>query len=210
MRGDRGFMEQGVSGKAKRRATGRFRAILCAIIAASCVAGIGCAQQPALAPPGLRAPDVRYEPTPSDVVQAMLRIAKVNAGDVVYDLGCGDGRVVITAAREYNARGVCVDIDPRRIAESRENARAAGVADRIRFRNEDLLTTDIDDATVVMLFLSRELNLAARPKLLRELKPGARIVSHWHDMGDWRPQETVLVRSGGLERPVYLWTVPQR
>ena len=196
--------------QSERRATGRFRAILCAIIAGSCVAGIGWGQQPALAPPGLRAPDVRYEPTPTDVVQAMLRLAKVNAGDVVYDLGCGDGRIVITAAREFNARGVCVDIDPRRIAESRDNARAAGVADRIQFRNEDLLTTDIGDATAVMLFLSPELNLAVRPKLLRELKPGARIVSHWHDMGDWRPQETVRISSGWRERPIYLWTVPQR
>ena len=186
------------------------RAILCALAAVSCAAGIGFAQQPALAPPALRAPDVRYQPTPMDVVQAMLRLANVNAGDVVYDLGCGDGRIVITAARERAARGVCVDIDPRRIAESRENARQAGVADRIRFLNEDLLTTVIGDATVVMLFLSPDLNLAVRPKLLRELKPGTRIVSHWHDMGDWKPQRTVQVRSGGSERPIYLWTVPER
>lgn len=184
------------------------RAILCAIVAAGGVAGTGYAQQPGQAPPALRAPDVRYEPTPADVVQFMLRLAKVNAGDVVYDLGCGDGRIVITAARQFDARGVCVDIDPRRIAESRENARQAGVADRIRFLNEDLLATDVGDATVVMLFLSPELNLAVRPKLLRELKPGTRIVSHWHDMGDWKPQETVLVWSGGRERPIYLWTVP--
>jgi ubiquinone/menaquinone biosynthesis C-methylase UbiE len=145
-----------------------------------------------------------------DVVGAMLRLAKVNAGDVVYDLGCGDGRIVITAARQFGARGVCVDIDPRRIAESRENARQAGVTERIQFLNVDLLATRIDDATVVMLFLSRELNLAVRPKLLRELKPGTRIVSHWHDMGDWKPQETVRVQSSGRERPIYLWTVPER
>jgi len=174
------------------------------------MAGIGFAQQPAPAPPALRAPDVRYDPTAMDVVQAMLRLAKVNAGDVVYDLGCGDGRIVITAARELNARGVCVDIDPQRIAESRENAREAGVTDRIRFRNEDLFTTDIGDATVVMLFLFPDLNLKVRPKLLRELKPGTRIVSHWHDMGDWTPQETVRVRSAGRERPIYLRTVPER
>jgi SAM-dependent methyltransferase len=181
------------------------RAILCAIVAASCAAGIGFAQ-----PPPLRAPDVRYEPTPMDVVHAMLGLANVNAGDVVYDLGCGDGRFVITAARQFGARGVCVDIDPRRIAESRENARQAGVIERIRFVNEDLLATRIDDATVVMLFLSRELNLAVRPKLLHELKPGTRIVSHWHDMGDWKPQETMRVRSSGRERPIYLWNVPER
>jgi ubiquinone/menaquinone biosynthesis C-methylase UbiE len=145
-----------------------------------------------------------------DVVGAMLQLAKVNAGDVVYDLGCGDGRIVITAARQFGARGVCVDIDPRRIAESRENARQASVSERIQFLNVDLLATRIDDATVVMLFLSRELNLAVRPKLLRELKPGTRIVSHWHDMGDWKPQETVRVQSSGRERPIYLWTVPER
>ena len=167
------------------------------MVAASCVAGTGFAQQPGPAPPELRAPDVRYEPTPMDVVQVMLRLANVNAGDVVYDLGCGDGRIVITAARQFDARGVCVDIDPRRIAESRENARRAGVTHRIQFLNNDLLTTDIGDATVVMLFLSPQLNLAVRPKLLHELKRGTRIVSHWHDMGDWKPQETVRVQSGG-------------
>ena len=113
----RGFIEQGVGGKGKRRAPGRHRVILCAIVAASCVAGIACAQQPAPAPLDLRAPDVRYEPTPMDVVQAMLRLANVNSGDVVYDLGCGDGRIVITAARQFDTRGVCIDIDPRRIAE---------------------------------------------------------------------------------------------
>jgi len=184
------------------------RALLCAIVAAISVAGIACAQEPAPAPPALRAPDVRYEPSAIDVVQVMLRLAKVKAGDVVYDLGCGDGRIVITAAREFGAHGLCVDIDPQRIAESRENARQAGVADRIRFLNQDLLTTDIGDATVVMLFLSPALNLRVRPKLLRELKPGSRIVSHWHDMGDWKPQEIVRVQSGGYEHPVYLWAVP--
>jgi ribosomal protein L11 methylase PrmA len=129
---------------------------------------------------------------------------------VVYDLGCGDGRIVIAAAREFGARGVCVDIDHSRIIESRENARQANVIDRIRFINEDLFATDLADATVVTLFLSAELNLAVRPKLPRELKRGTRIVSHWHHMGDWRPQETVRVRSEGGERPVYLWTVLER
>jgi SAM-dependent methyltransferase len=186
------------------------RTILSAIVAVGSVAGISCAQQPALGPPPPRAPDVRYEPTPPDVVQVMLRVANVKPGDVVYDLGCGDGRIVITAVRQFDAGGVCVDIDPQRIAESRENARAAGVTDRIRFLNQDLFLTDVDEATVVMLFLSPELNLKVRPKLLRELKPGARIVSHWHDMGDWKPQETVRVQSGGWERPVYLWTIPAR
>jgi ribosomal protein L11 methylase PrmA len=158
----------------------------------------------------LRAPDVRYEPTAMDVVQAMLRLGKVGAEDVVYDLGCGDGRIVIAAVRETGARGVCVDIDPRRIAESRENARKAGVADRIQFRIEDLFTTEIGTATVVMLFLYPDLNLKLRPRLLAELKPGARVVSHWHDMGDWKPLETVRVVSDGRERPVHLWIVSPR
>lgn len=140
----------------------------------------------------------------------MLRLAAIKPGEVVYDLGCGDGRIVITAVREYAARGVCVDIDPQRIAESQQNAGAAGVTDQIRFVNQDLFMTDVSDAAVVMLFLSPALNLKARPKLLRELKPGARIVSHWHDMGDWKPQKTVTVRSSGRERSVYLWTIPPR
>ncbi len=210
MRRHREFIEQSADGEAKRQAAARHRALLCAILAATCLAGLALAQQPAQAPPALRVPDVRYEPTAMDVVQAMLRLGKVDAGDVVYDLGCGDGRIVIAAVRQFNARGVCVDIDPQRIAESRENAREAGVTDRVRFRNEDLLATNIGDATVVMLFLSPELNLKVRPKLLRELKPGTRIVSHWHNMADWPPQETVLVRSEGRERPLYLWTVPER
>lgn len=132
----------------------RQRASLAAIVAASCVAGIAFAQPPAPAPSALRAPDVRYQPTSMDVVHAMLRLADVKAGDVVCDLGCGDGRIVITAARELAAHGVCVDIDPRRIAESRENARQAGVTHRIRFLNDDLMAAGIGDATVVMLFLS--------------------------------------------------------
>jgi ribosomal protein L11 methylase PrmA len=151
---------------------------------------------------------VHYEPTAPEVVEVMLRLADVKANEVVYDLGCGDGRIVIAAAREFGARGVCVDIDPQRIAESQENARAAGVADRIRFLNQDLFVTDLREAAVVMLFLSPGLNLKVRPKLLRELKPGARIVSHWHDMGDWTPQKTVRVQSSGRERSVYLWTIP--
>jgi SAM-dependent methyltransferase len=192
------------------RAATRHGAILLAVVAVGGVADIGGAQQSPVAPPTLRAPDVRYEPTPMEVVHAMLRLAKVTASDVVYDLGCGDGRIVITAARQFGARGVCVDIDPLRITESRENARQANVTDRIRFLNEDLFVTDVGDATVVTLFLSPELNLAVRPKLQRELKPGTRIVSYWHQMGDWKAQETVRVRSGNREVPIYLWTVLDR
>jgi SAM-dependent methyltransferase len=166
------------------------------------IAGCAWAQQPASPLP---APGVRYEPTSPDVVEVMLRLANVRPDDVVYDLGCGDGRIVIAAVRAGAGRGVCVDVDPRRIAESRDNAREAGVADRIRFLNQDLFTADLAEATVVMLFLSPDFNLKLRPKLERELKPGARIVSHWHDMGDWPPRETVRVTSGGRARPVYLW-----
>ena len=199
-----------MSAKGNLRAAGRHGAMLLALVAASCVAPIGDAQQSPVAPPALRAPDVAYEPTPTEVVHAMLRLAKVTAADAVYDLGCGDGRIVITAARHLGARGVGVDIDPLRIDESRENARRAGVTDRIRFLNEDLFRTDISEATVVTLFLSQEVNLAVRPKLQRELKPGTRIVSHWHHMGDWKPQETVRVRSGDREHPIYLWIIPDR
>jgi SAM-dependent methyltransferase len=203
-------MNQRVCGMIKRRTAGGLRTILCAIVLASSVAGIGCGEQPTSGASSLRAPDVHYEPTSPDVVGVMLRLADMKAGEVVYDLGCGDGRIVITAVRAFGARGVCVDIDPQRIAESQENARAAGVADHIRFLNQDLFVTDLSEATVVMLFLSSALNLKVRPKLLRELKPGARIVSHWHDMGDWTPQKTVRVQSSGRERSVYLWTIPAR
>ncbi|MGH8691366.1 MAG: methyltransferase domain-containing protein [Burkholderiales bacterium] len=155
----------------------------------------------------LGAPEVRYEPTPMDVVGAMLELAAPGADDLVADLGCGDGRIVIEAVQRYGARGLCVDIDPRRIAEATANARRAGVEERIGFVNQDLLATDLRGVTVVMLFLSPDLNLRLRPKLWRELAPGARVVSHWHDMGDWRPLRTLRVRSDGRERPVYFWQV---
>jgi SAM-dependent methyltransferase len=188
---------------------GRPRIILCTIFLAGFVAG-SCGDRPTSGQSSLRSPDVHYEPTSPEVVDIMLRLAAIKPGEVVYDLGCGDGRIVITAVRDYGARGVCVDIDPKRIAESQENAREAGVTDQIRFLNQDLFVTDVSDAAVVMLFLSPALNLKLRPKLLRELKPGARIASHWHDMDDWKPQKTMRVRSSGRERNVYLWTIPAR
>jgi 16S rRNA G966 N2-methylase RsmD len=153
-------------------------------------------------------PEVQYEPTPMDVVHVMLDLARVHAGDVVADLGCGDGRLVIEAVRRHGARGLCVDIDPKRIAEARRNAAAAGITERIAFRNEDLFATELRGVTVVMLFLSPRFNLKLRPKLERELASGARVVSHWHDMGDWPPKRTVRVKSDGRERAVYLWTMP--
>jgi 16S rRNA G966 N2-methylase RsmD len=170
------------------------RVLACVLLIAGCAA--------------LRPPDVLYEPTPMDVVQAMLELAAVGREDLVADLACGDGRIVIEAVRRYGARGLCVDIDPERIAEATQNARAAGVADRIRFLNQDLFVTDLREVSAVMLFLSPQFNLQLRPKLARELAPGARVVSHWHRMGDWEPTRTLRVKSGGRERPVYLWTMP--
>jgi SAM-dependent methyltransferase len=159
----------------------------------------------ALAAAQPRAPNVRYEPSPDAVVNAMTGLAQVQAQDVVYDLGCGDGRLVIAAAR-LGARAVCVDIDPLRITEAQQNARQAGVAERIEFRTQDLFETDLREATVVMLFLSADFNLALRQRL-RSLKPGTRVVSHWHGMGDWKPQKSASIRSGWREHPVYLWVI---
>jgi len=159
------------------------------------------------APTGLRAPDVPYEPSAPQVVQTMIELAGIRPGELVFDLGCGDGRVVIAAVRERDARGVCIDIDPRRIEEARANAARAGIADRIQFINQDLFEVDLRRADVVMLFLWPQVNLKLRPKLRAELKPGARVVSHWHDMGDWTPDRTVRMTLDGRERAIYLWTL---
>ena len=148
-----------------------------------------------------------YEPTPQHVVEVMLELAKVGPNDVVYDLGCGDGRIVIAAVKTFGARGVCVDIDPERIRESRANAEQAGVAQRIRFLNQDLFETDIRDATVVTLFLYPDVNLKLRPKLWRDLAPGTRVVSYVHDMRDWKPQETRTMQAVRGSRKVYLWII---
>ena len=150
--------------------------------------------------------DVPYVPTMESTVLEMLRLARVGPKDVVYDLGCGDGRIVITAAQKYGARGVGIDIDPARIAESRENARAAGVEDRVRFEVGDLFQADIAEATVVTLYLLPDVNRRLMPKLLAELKPGTRVVSHAFDMGDWKPEQV----STAAEGTVYLWRVPKR
>jgi SAM-dependent methyltransferase len=152
------------------------------------------------------ASDVPFVPTPDAVVARMLTLAKVGPKDVVYDLGSGDGRIVITAARKHGARGVGIDIDPERIKEARANARKAGVAGRVEFREGDLFKADISAASVVTLYLLPSVNLQLRPKLLSELKPGTRIVSHGFDMGDWQPAATAKV--GGST--VYYWVVPER
>ena len=137
----------------------------------------------------------------------MVKLAQVGANDVVYDLGCGDGRVVIAAAK-LGARAVCVDIDPQRIRESRANAENASVAERILFLQQDLFDTDIGDATVVTLFLWPSVNLKLRPKLWRDLRHGTRIVSYVHNMGDWTPQEARTVEGGHGPRKLFLWIVP--
>ena len=151
---------------------------------------------------GLRQPDVIYVPTRQSVVDAMLKVANVKAGDVLYDLGCGDGRIPVTAAK-LGAKAVCIDIDPRRIAEANENVKKNNVADRVRVLNQDLFTTDISEATVVSLYLLPSLNLKLRPTLWKTLKPGTRIVSHDFDMGDWKPEQTLNVDGA----TVYYWTI---
>ena len=148
---------------------------------------------------------VPYVPTSQPVVEAMLKLAQVKKSDVVYDLGCGDGRIVVTAAEKFGARGVGVDINPERVQEAEENARKAGVTDRAKFRRESLFDADIKDATVVTLYLLPAVNLELKPKLLKDLKPGTRVVSHAFSMGDWKPEKEIEV--GGSK--VFLWTIPQ-
>jgi SAM-dependent methyltransferase len=153
--------------------------------------------------------DVPYVPTHERVVEEMLKMARVTKDDVVYDLGCGDGRIVITAAKKYGARGVGVDIDPERIKESKENARKAGVTDRVTFVQRDLFKMDLKEASVVTLYLLPEINLKLRPKLFKELKPGTRIVSHDFDMGEWKPERTVNLRVD-RNHVLYYWTIPAK
>jgi SAM-dependent methyltransferase len=161
----------------------------------------------AYAQPQPKKPDVEYVPTPHNVVAEMLRLVELQKTDVVYDLGCGDGRVVITAAKRYGTRGVGVDIDPKRIKESRANARQAGVANRVKFLQQDLFETDVREASVVTLYLLPELNRKLRPKLLRDLRPGTRVVSHDFDMGDWHPDHVIYVQ-GSYEHTVFYWVIP--
>ncbi len=149
--------------------------------------------------------DVPYVPTRQAVVDAMLKIANVKAGDVLYDLGCGDGRIVVTAAKDHGATGKGFDIDPERIAEANQNAQTAGVTDKVKFVTENLFETDLSGATVITLYLLPDVNMKLRPKLLA-LKPGTRIVSHAFDMGDWVPDKIEEVDGS----TIYFWTVPER
>jgi len=153
-----------------------------------------------------RLPDVQFQTTPQHVVEEMLEMAKVTKDDVVYDLGCGDGRFVITAAKKYGARGVGIDIDPDRVQESRKKAIEAGVTDRVRFIEDDLFTTHIHEATVITLYLLQDLNLKLRPKLFRELKPGTRIVSYVFHMDDWKPD--AMRPLGNSTSYFYVWIIP--
>jgi SAM-dependent methyltransferase len=159
--------------------------------------------------------DVPFVVTPDHVTRAMLELAGVKAGDFVIDLGSGDGRIVIVAARHYGARGLGVEIVPDLVAQSRDNARRAGVADRVEFRVQDLFETDLSPATVITMYLLPDVNLKLKPRL-QALKPGTRIVSHDWDMGDWKPDRVVTIdvpdKPYGLEKVsrLYLWTIPPR
>ena len=151
-------------------------------------------------------PTVPYVPTPEEVVDKMLTMAKVGKNDVVYDLGCGDGRIVITAAKKYGARGVGIDLNPERIKEANENLKKAGVGDRVKFMVGDLFESNFSEATVVTLYLLPQVNAALRPQLWRQLKVGTRVVSHAFDMGpEWPPERTETVDG----RTVYMWTITE-
>jgi SAM-dependent methyltransferase len=166
-------------------------------VISACGAATTSSSRPTLAP---------YVPTPQDVVDRMLVDAAVTSSDVVYDLGSGDGRVVITAAKKYGAHGVGIDIDPDRISESRSNARSAGVSALVEFQRGDILQADVSRATVVTLYLVSSANLKLRPILTRQLRPGARIVSHAFGMGDWQPEKVDRFKdTRGDDRVIYVW-----
>ena len=171
-----------------------------ALVVLSLLPAVAGAQQQG----NLRPPDVIFVPTPQDVVDAMLKLAGVHKGDVLYDLGCGDGGIVVNAAKTYGIRAVGIDINPERIAEAKENVAKNGVGKLVELRNEDLFEADIKEASVVTLYLLTSLNMKLRPKLWRDLKPGTRIVSHSFDMGDWKPEKTENIDG----RTIYLWRVP--
>ncbi|MEA5570034.1 SAM-dependent methyltransferase [Calothrix sp. UHCC 0171] len=156
--------------------------------------------------PQERTPDVVYVPTPQEVVDKMLEVAKVGKNDILYDLGSGDGRIPITAAKKFGTQGVGIDIDPERIKEANANAAKEGVTDKVKFLQQDLFKTDFSKATVVTLYLLPELNVRLRSQLFEQLKPGTRIVSHAFDMGDWKPEKTLNVNG----KTVYYWTIPEK
>jgi SAM-dependent methyltransferase len=189
-----------------RQVTRLLRPVLTATVLAGCTTGVPVARDGGPAP--LVKLDVIFVATDLEIVNAMLTLANVTRDDVVYDLGCGDGRIVIAAAKELGARGVGVDLDPQRIREAQANAVRAGVADRVTFRVQDIFDTDIQPATVVTLFLSPEVNARLRPKLTSQLKPGTRIVSHRFGIGDWVPERTDTLSVRGIRNHIFLWRVP--
>jgi len=153
--------------------------------------------------------DVPFEPTPPVVVEEMLSLVDIKSGDLLYDLGCGDGRIVIAAAKKYGIRAIGIDIDPVLITESNENAAKEGVTDKVRFIQQNLFEADFKDATIVTMYLLRSVNLRLRPKLLADLKPGTRLVSHNFDMGEWKPDKArVITTAYDGQRDVYFWVVP--
>jgi len=170
---------------------------------AALLAWVGLASAPAQE---LDQYDVPYVPTPQNVVDTMLKLANIKPGDVIYDLGSGDGRIVVTAAKQYGVRGVGIDINPVRIKEANENARKEGVTDKVTFKQNDLFAEDIHEATVVTIYLLPSVNLKLRPKMFKELKPGTRIISHDFDMGDWKPERRVEVDN----HRIFTWTIPEK
>jgi trans-aconitate methyltransferase len=186
------------------------RSVLLSLALTVLVAVAAGAQAPAPSPGPKKPLDVPYVPTNDRVVAEMLKMADVKKNDVLYDLGSGDGRIPITAAKRFGTRGVGIDIDPERVAEAKQNAITAGVADRVRFLEGDIFDADIKEATVVTLYLLPEINLRLRPKLLADLKPGTRLVSHNYDMGDWAPLKTVTLEVSGTTHTVYYWVIPKR
>ena len=188
------------------------RRFSCSSFAIAMLLAAGAAAQ---SPQARRQPDVPFVPTTEQAVAAMLKLGEVKKTDVLYDLGCGDGRIVIAAAKSFGAHAVGIDINPERIKEAKENAAKAGVEKLVRFEENDLFEADIHEATVVTLFLLPNINLKLRPKLLKDLKPGTRIVSNTFDMGDWKPEKEATVGDADdedsyLSHRLFLWIVPER
>ena len=156
-----------------------------------------------------RQPDAPFVPTPQEVVDEMLKLAKVQKGDVLYDLGSGDGRIPITAAREYGARGVGIDIDPKLVRAATENAKQAGVSDLVEFRQQDLFKADFSDATVLTLYLFPDMNAKLRPQMFKQLKPGTRIVAHDFAIEGWKPDRVVAVKGANRTHTLYYWVIPE-
>jgi ubiquinone/menaquinone biosynthesis C-methylase UbiE len=189
------------------------KSLLCScLVVATLSLGLAGAQTPQ----PRREPDVVYVPTTPEAVQAMLKLADVKKTDVLYDLGCGDGRIVIAAAKDFGAHAVGIDINPVRIAEAKENARKAGVENLVRFEENDLFEADFHEASVVTLFLLSSLNVRLRPRLLEQLKPGTRVVSNTFDMGDWKPEKEATVGESSeeyasyLSKKLFLWIIPAK